>query len=112
MFIERGSGKFENRFGNIIFRSFNWDVVVFFEVDVSVLFGWIVGSIEEFVFDVGVGWIRDVFVVFLLVIVRVVSSVVIVGVVVVIFMIIVVFMVVIFLVVVVWIVVGCWSVVV
>ena len=42
MVIERRVCKFEDRFGDIVARSFNWDIVVFFEVDTGLLLGWII----------------------------------------------------------------------
>lgn len=75
MLIERGSGKLENRLGNIISRSLNRDVVVLLEVDASVLLGRIVGSTEELALDAGVGRTRDVLAVLPLAIARAASSV-------------------------------------
>lgn len=45
----------------------DWDVVVFFKVDVSVLFVWVISSVEEFMFDVWVGVVNDVLVIVLVI---------------------------------------------
>jgi len=48
MVIQRRVAELGNGFGDILSRSFNGDIIVFFEVDTALLLGRVLGNAEEF----------------------------------------------------------------
>jgi hypothetical protein len=55
MIIERRIGEFEDRFGNIMARGFDGDIIVLFEVDTGLLLGWVVSYAEKLSLQTWVG---------------------------------------------------------
>jgi hypothetical protein len=44
MVIQRWVGELEDWLGDIVSGSLNWDIIVFLEVDTSLLLGWVIGD--------------------------------------------------------------------
>lgn len=58
--IERRVGELEDWLWDIVAGSFNWDIIVFLEVDTGLLLAWVVSDTEELALNTWVGWSSNV----------------------------------------------------
>lgn len=59
MVVKRWVGKLQDRLWDIVTRCFDWDIIVFLEVDTGLLLGWVICDTEELALDTWVGWTRN-----------------------------------------------------